>query len=516
MATATSKTSTTRTSSPAAKATADAQPEPTGPAAEVTSELVHLDPSTLLIEGNIRRKAELDDDFLASVREHGVLIPIVAVRTEQGVQVRYGQRRTLAAIQTQRPTVPVVIFSAAPGAELDRIIQQWHENEHRTGLSVADQASAAQQLTAFGLNADEISQRLRAAKPRIEQALKVGASELATKAADRYDLTLDQAAVLAEFENDKEALTVLIAAAKEGPVRFAHAAKAARDARDLAEKVAAATAKLEKAKVRILTPDQARGMKPVEDLTADEDRKPITLAQHKRCPGHAAYLAETWRGVETVYVCTDWRKHGHRSRFGSWQDTPVPAQMTEAEADALTEQARQDRRRVIDNNRAWASAETVRRGWLKTFLSRKTLPKGAVSFVASELAHGYYALQKAMQTPGLLPELLGCKDRIDLATTAEKATDGRAQVIALGIILAALEGSITREAWRTPQPADKRYLRFLVTLGYQLSDVEQFVLGQPKTTRMSSTKAAAERGPGPAETAAAAEASPAVPAVDAA
>lgn len=198
MATATSKT-TARTSSPARKTAADAQPDQTGTAAEVTSELVHLDPSTLLIAGNIRRKAELDEDFLASVREHGVLIPIVAVRTEQGVQVRYGQRRALAAIQTQRATVPVVVFSAAPGAELDRIIQQWHENEHRTGLSVADQGAAAHQLTAFGLNAEQISQRLRAAKPRIAQALKVGASELATKAADRYDLTLDQAAVLAEF-----------------------------------------------------------------------------------------------------------------------------------------------------------------------------------------------------------------------------------------------------------------------------------------------------------------------------
>lgn len=492
MATQATSSKTTRTSTPAEAAAG--QPEPTGqtttPAAEVTSELLQLDPRTLIIEGNIRSKADLDEEFVASVAEHGVLVPIVAVRTEQGVQVRYGQRRTVAAIVTHRPSVPVVVFSADPGAELDRIIEQWHENEHRAGLSVSDQAAAVQQLTAFGLNAGQISQRLRAPKARVDLALKVGGSELASKAADRYDLTLDQAAVVAEFENDKETLTLLIAAAKQGPGKFAHAAQAARDARETAEKIAAAEAKVQKGKVRLLTRDQAHGTTSLNELTADKDRKAITPAQHKKCPGNAAYISESWRGVETIYVCTDWRKHGHHSRWGSWQDTPSQAQMTPEEADALTEQAREQRRAVIQNNKAWASAEKVRRQWVKTFLTRKTLPKGAVAFVAAELAHGDYALRKAMETTGLLPELLGCKGRLELAAAAEKATDGRAQVLALGVILAALEHSITREAWRTPQPCDKRYLRFLASIGYELSDVEQLVLGRNKPPRKTTTSQA--------------------------
>ncbi len=494
MTTQATKTPRTRTNPPAEEASANEQAA-TGAAAvdpiavDVTTELVHLDPRTLLIEGNIRRKAALDDQFVKSVREHGVLMPIVAIRTEQGVQVRYGQRRTLAAIEALRPTVPVMLFSADPGQELDRIIEQWHENEHRAGLSVADQAAAAQQLTAFGPSAEQISQRLGASKHRVDKALQIGGSELATRAAERYDLTLDQAAVVAEFENDKDTVTALVVAAKEGPVRFAHTAQAARDAREKAAKVAAAVAKLEKAKVRIITSDQAAGAKPLTDLTADQKRDPITPAQHKKCPGHAAYVTDSWRGVETIYVCTDWRKNGHHSRYGSWQETPAPAAMSTEEADALTEQQRQQRRTVIENNKAWASAETVRLEWLKTFLTRKSLPKGAVIFIATELAHGDYALRRAMESNGLLPELLGCKGRLDLAGTAEKATDSRAQVIALGIILAALEGSITREAWRTPQPCDKRYFRFLITLGYQPSDVEQLVLGQREPRRRTSRTA---------------------------
>jgi hypothetical protein len=70
------------------------------------------------------------------------------------------------------------------------------------------------------------------------------------------------------------------------------------------------------------------------------------------------------------------------------------------------------------------------------------------------------------------------------------ASEGRAQVIALGIILAAVESSVTREAWRTPQPVTKRYFRFLATIGYELSDVEQLVLSKPRTRRPADSPAA--------------------------
>jgi hypothetical protein len=41
---------------------------------------------------------------VVSVREHGVLQPITGIRTPDGVEVRDGQRRTLAARQAGLPT----------------------------------------------------------------------------------------------------------------------------------------------------------------------------------------------------------------------------------------------------------------------------------------------------------------------------------------------------------------------------------------------------------------------------
>jgi len=38
----------------------------------------------------------------------------------------------------------------------------------------------------------------------------------------------------------------------------------------------------------------------------------------------------------------------------------------------MSEEQKADRRRVIENNKAWRSATTVRRAWLRGFTARKT------------------------------------------------------------------------------------------------------------------------------------------------
>ncbi len=66
-------------------------------------QLLQLDPATLLVDVNVRTDAALGKDFLASVAEFGVLVPIVAVRAEQGVRVGTG---TVAPWRLCRPGTP--------------------------------------------------------------------------------------------------------------------------------------------------------------------------------------------------------------------------------------------------------------------------------------------------------------------------------------------------------------------------------------------------------------------------
>jgi ParB family transcriptional regulator, chromosome partitioning protein len=49
-----------------------------------------LDPRTLLVDVNVRTDLQLDKQFVATIRDHGVLVPIVAIDTPDGVRVRSG------------------------------------------------------------------------------------------------------------------------------------------------------------------------------------------------------------------------------------------------------------------------------------------------------------------------------------------------------------------------------------------------------------------------------------------
>lgn len=109
--------------------------------------LVHVAPDTLLIERNIRTLPK-DAKFkalVASIKAHGVQTPITARIQENGaLVVKMGQRRTLAAIEAARDTVPVWIQdhdSTETDDEIARMITQRDENHHRSGLTLNDEVA---------------------------------------------------------------------------------------------------------------------------------------------------------------------------------------------------------------------------------------------------------------------------------------------------------------------------------------------------------------------------------------
>ena len=67
----------------------------------------HIDPNEIQVETNVRTIVKVDPALVASIREFGVLEPVVCRRSEDGtVSVRMGQRRVLAAREAERATVP--------------------------------------------------------------------------------------------------------------------------------------------------------------------------------------------------------------------------------------------------------------------------------------------------------------------------------------------------------------------------------------------------------------------------
>ncbi len=473
-----------------------------------------MDPNDVLVDVNVRTDVNLDKEFLASIKEHGVLQPVVALATPEGVRIRYGQRRTLAAIETGRDLPVVLIHSDAEGdaAAVERLLTQHAENEHRSALTTREKVEVSHQLSLLGLSPAQIARRTHTKRSVVDAHLSVAKSELAAKATDRYDLTLDQAATLAEFEDDTETVKALIAAAKTG--QFEHVAQRARQDRDEAAEKAPIIEALSADGLTVV--DQPDYDSPALGLhrLLDAEGKTITEEQHRACEGHAVYLVPAkvhtepdgtvldvdrwgqvtwpednqpvdeedeerrWNAVTVTRtwvpkaLCLDPTTHGHRDAWDSSPARPSAADLTPEQREA----AKAARRLVIENNRAWTAAREVRRGWVKT------LPTGAGNFIAhaltsdSRLLHDHDANTVAAEWFGAEPDSYGTSRA--LRDVADQANDKRALVIALGTVLAAYEHDAGDRAWRQDgeHSSTGRYLRFLADLGYTLSPVEEYAI----------------------------------------
>jgi ParB family transcriptional regulator, chromosome partitioning protein len=125
-----------------------------------------VDPSTLIVGDNVRKTLDLDAEFLEDIRKRGVRVPIVVYPNDAGQYlVHMGQRRTVAAVQVGRATVPAMIVRD-PSVD-DRIVDQVQENINRARLRAEDEADAYEQLAAIGLTAGQIADRVSRTEERV-------------------------------------------------------------------------------------------------------------------------------------------------------------------------------------------------------------------------------------------------------------------------------------------------------------------------------------------------------------
>lgn len=486
--------------------------------------IVHVNPQLLLLQRNVR-EGKPDPALVRSIKAVGVLQAITAVLTAEGeLLVRYGERRTLAAIEAARETVPVYIVGADATddeAEVHRIITQRDENTHRAGLTTAEDVASVEQLAAFGLSAAQITKQARIKRADVDSALTVAGSKIARAATVRYEnLTLDQAAVVAEFEDETETVKALVVAAHEG--KFDHVAQRVRADRADAQAKAAVIEAMEAEGVRVA---EAGGMvKRLDWLKATADSaETLSPASHAECPGHVAYLANGWVRVDStgtvveepeepedddageeawdayedqrqkwqastrqvqrpyaVYACEAPAKHGHVDIYAS-SGTPSKPKAADLSEDER-EQAKAVRALVIENNKAWTAAETVRREWVASYAATKTPPKGTAAFLAVALCKDS-SVASSVAGNALASQWLGVKHTgygmADLSP-AKTATENRALVVVLVQILGGYEASLTKDSWRGDgtHSAVGRYLRFIEACGYALSDVEKYAISK--------------------------------------
>lgn len=461
-------------------------------------EVVWVDPRELIIGDNVRSDVRLERGFVADVKDRGVRQIIPVHRDEHGRLVLLtGQKRVLAAIEAGLDRVRVVVEPEPPIDERDRqitrILEQLGENEHRAGISDADEARATQQLLDLGLSAGQIARRRHIAAKRVKTAAAVAGNPTAMDAVAEGRLDFAQAAVVAEFAADAAAVERLTTAVRQRPEQFDHVAQQLRDDREEARLRAELTAMLTEQGVRVIDrPDTLFGgrVRRLAELRATPDAEPgseLTAEAHASCPGHAAFVDDrgSWRPVGervvAVWVCADFPAHGHAERYAA-----AGVATTGKVGGPMSEEQKAERRTVIANNKAWDSATTVRRDWLRSFLARKTAPAEGARWIAQMLAQGSHDLRKAMQSDHQLAvDLLGLHqpDRgyartatHVIAAHATNASPARATTLTVAMLIGALEDGTDRHTWRSPTPDQIAYFRRLQAWNYPLSDVELLVI----------------------------------------
>lgn len=471
--------------------------------------LEHLDPHTLVLDTNVRADVDLDAAFLASIKEHGVLMPIAARKATDGrILVRAGQRRTLAAREAGLPSVPVYVQPLTEGDDtanlVSRVAEQIVENDQRRELTEGERARGIQQLLDAGISVTKVARKLSVKADTVKAAEAVGKSETAKTALDTGQLSLTEAAALTEFESLPGALDRLSVVA--GTRRFEHVVAQLREEQASWQAQQEAEAQWREKGFTVLdeqpsatdtscidlrwllgadgedatdeaVTDPALWAVLIEEDTALIDVETGEIVDETTVDWNTEDNpdeppAEGMRHANTVkdgtvylptYYCLDYQAAGltpdswYARRAGIITGTDAPTGDTEddaaARAEAAAEQAeaqRRDRRKVIALNRLGDAAMVVRREFLAKLLTRKTPPKGAGIFTANCLIRDP-SLINDYQGPTVSAELLG----VDASTGLRKLVtdlpptgDARAQVLTLAVVLGALEARTPKDAWR--------------------------------------------------------------------
>lgn len=135
-----------------------------------------------------------------SIREHGLVQPIVVRPTETGYELIVGERRWRAAQQAGIKVIPAVIKDI--GSDADVLEVALVENLQREDLNPLEEAAAFQYLIGeFGLTQEEVSKKVCRSRPQVANTLRLlNLDAEIQEAIQAGDLTMGHAKVLLSLD----------------------------------------------------------------------------------------------------------------------------------------------------------------------------------------------------------------------------------------------------------------------------------------------------------------------------
>lgn len=120
-------------------------------------------------------RAVFDEETLASlaesIREVGVLQPVLVRRVDDGYELVAGERRWRAARRVGLQTVPALVRDTDDASALEHALV---ENIHRSDLNILEEAAAFQQLIGdFGLTHEEVAARVGRSRAAVSNTIRL-------------------------------------------------------------------------------------------------------------------------------------------------------------------------------------------------------------------------------------------------------------------------------------------------------------------------------------------------------
>lgn len=154
----------------------------------------HFDPESL-------------QELAASIKEHGVLQPLLVRKKDPGYQLIAGERRLRAAKQAGLSTVPVVVKGLDDRTVMEIALV---ENLQREDLNPLEEAEAYQRLiTEFNLTQEEVAKAVGKSRPAIANTLRLlNLPEPIQQLVANGQLTMGHARALLSLERPEEQLYI--------------------------------------------------------------------------------------------------------------------------------------------------------------------------------------------------------------------------------------------------------------------------------------------------------------------
>jgi ParB family chromosome partitioning protein len=132
-------------------------------------EINQLQPNPLQPRGAITPESLVD--LVDSIREHGILEPLVVAKTPAGFQIIAGERRWRASKLAGLTHVPAIIRETSPKGMLEMALV---ENVQRVDLNPLDRAKGFERLmNEFGLTTSEIAVRIGKSVAYVSNSLRL-------------------------------------------------------------------------------------------------------------------------------------------------------------------------------------------------------------------------------------------------------------------------------------------------------------------------------------------------------